>query len=58
MKTPLQPLIFDINYTPEMYSPLVQAYISPDVELSESVISCIYEAQQLAREMMYREKRD
>ena len=50
---PLDPIIIDIDFTPELNHPLVRAYIDPDVELSESHIQCIYEAIQIAQDMKY-----
>lgn len=46
------PIEMDINYLPEMHHPMVKAYLGAGVEFSESHIECIYEAIQLAEEMV------
>lgn len=56
--TPLVPLTIDIDMAPQLNHPLVGAFIDPSLSLSESHINCIYEAIQLAQEMVYREKQE
>lgn len=50
---PLNPISLDIDFSPQLCHPLVQAFLDPDVELSESHIQCIYEAIKMAQEMKY-----
>lgn len=52
MRTPLQGFSLNIDLSPQLVHPLVGAFIDPDVELSESHIQCIYDAIEIAQEMV------
>lgn len=53
MKHALLPIELDIDFMPQLNHPLVRAFISDDVELTESHIDAIYGAIKYADEVMY-----
>jgi len=54
MKHALHGFSLDIDLSPQLTHPLVGAFIDPDVELDEVHIQCIYDAIQIAQQMVMR----
>lgn len=50
-----EPIYIDIEEAPSLNHHLVQAYIDPDVEISECHIHAIAEAVEYAKRMLYKE---
>ena len=50
---PLLPVELEIDYFPGLNHPMVKAFISGDVEISEIHINCIYDAIEYANRNLY-----